>query len=160
MGLITRLYNFANGAVADAEQVDAELDQILTLVNGNIENVNIKATAAISGTKLKVDTAADALVAPFVTAPPKLKTGFQETGYYTILFSATAGAQFGASTVNFKTVMTNIPSSITVTPAVGFPINMGAVSADLITIYGCRIYRSSSAAGTAADQGTYTTVGN
>jgi hypothetical protein len=55
MGLISRLYNFANGATADAEQVDAELDQVLTLVNGNIENANVKSSAAIAGSKIAND---------------------------------------------------------------------------------------------------------
>lgn len=53
MGLISRLYDFINVTqTADAEQVDAEFNQILGVLNGNIDNSNINTAANIYGSKL------------------------------------------------------------------------------------------------------------
>lgn len=52
MGLVTRAYDFVNGTVADGDQVDTELNTLFTLVNGNIDNQNIKPAAGIDGSKL------------------------------------------------------------------------------------------------------------
>lgn len=41
MGQITRLYNFTPGQVMYAAQFNAEFNQILNVVNGNIETINI-----------------------------------------------------------------------------------------------------------------------
>ena len=53
MGLISRIYDFVNGTMtADGDHVDAELNLIHGVINGNIENVNVKAGAAILFNKL------------------------------------------------------------------------------------------------------------
>lgn len=52
MGILTRLFNFVNGTTADAEQMDAELNQILSELNGNVDNANIKDNAGIEFSKL------------------------------------------------------------------------------------------------------------
>lgn len=52
MGLITRLYNFIAGETIEPSQVNAEFNQILNLLNGNIENNNINAGAAIAESKI------------------------------------------------------------------------------------------------------------
>lgn len=52
MGLISRIVTFVNGTTASATEVNAELDNILTTVNGNIDNANVSASAAIAATKV------------------------------------------------------------------------------------------------------------
>lgn len=41
MGLLDRLNNFQIGEVADPDQVDAEFDQIINKINGNLEDANM-----------------------------------------------------------------------------------------------------------------------
>jgi hypothetical protein len=45
MGVISRLYNFVAGTPAVADQVDAEFDQILGVLNGNVDAANLAAGA-------------------------------------------------------------------------------------------------------------------
>lgn len=52
MGTITKQYDFTNGTMADADEVNANFDALYTLVTGNIENVNIGGSAAIDSSKL------------------------------------------------------------------------------------------------------------
>lgn len=52
MGLISRIVTFVNGTTASATEVNAEFDNILTTVNGNIDNANVSASAAIEATKV------------------------------------------------------------------------------------------------------------
>jgi hypothetical protein len=67
MGLISRLYNFVSGTVIDSEQVDAEFNQILAVLNGGIDSANVTdgslALADLSTTTknsfLKLSTVAD-----------------------------------------------------------------------------------------------------
>lgn len=58
MGLINRTYVFATGDNIVASQHNTELNTIHGVINGNIENVNIKDGAGIANTKLaQIDTA-------------------------------------------------------------------------------------------------------
>ena len=52
MGLITKQYTYQSGAIILASEQNANEDALYTLVNGQIDNANISATAAISATKL------------------------------------------------------------------------------------------------------------
>lgn len=52
MGFVSRIYNFVNGTSADADQVDAEFDNIIATLNGNIDNANISGSASIAATKV------------------------------------------------------------------------------------------------------------
>lgn len=52
MGTITRTYTFTDGTTADADEVNAELDNIIDEINGNLDNDNIASDAAIAGSKL------------------------------------------------------------------------------------------------------------
>lgn len=52
MGLITKPNTFATGATVLAAEHNANFDTVYNLVNGNIDNANIKASAAIIDTKL------------------------------------------------------------------------------------------------------------
>lgn len=56
MGVISRLYNFVAGTPIVADQVDAEFDQILGVLNGNVDAANIA-----NGTVGKAELATDAL---------------------------------------------------------------------------------------------------
>lgn len=95
------------------------------------------------------------------TAPVTLTSGFQETGYCGASFEVGGSvASAVGPTVNFKTVMTNAPTSITL----GTPIeNSGASSpgAADITIYGFWLTWTATAINSLSRYtNTYTTVGN
>jgi hypothetical protein len=57
VGVISRLYNFVVGTTIDSEQVDAEFNQILAVLNGSIDPANL--SAASKNTFLKLASAAD-----------------------------------------------------------------------------------------------------
>lgn len=52
MGLISRTYDFVAGTLAKADEVDTELNTLYNWANGNVDDANIKAGAAIAGSKL------------------------------------------------------------------------------------------------------------
>lgn len=54
MGLITRQYTYAAGNTIDPDENEANENALYNLVNGNIENANIKAGAAIASTKIAI----------------------------------------------------------------------------------------------------------
>jgi hypothetical protein len=56
MGLLTRLYDFVDDGtmIAYGDQVDAELNQILAELNGNLDHSNLKANAGILGSQVAV----------------------------------------------------------------------------------------------------------
>ncbi|MEW6016502.1 MAG: hypothetical protein AB1760_00345 [Pseudomonadota bacterium] len=55
MASITYSYTFSNGTVADAMQINANFNNITAQVNGNLDNSNIAAAAAIAQTKIAGD---------------------------------------------------------------------------------------------------------
>jgi hypothetical protein len=57
VAVISRLYNFVVGTTIDSEQVDAEFNQILGVLNGSIDPANL--SAASKNTFLKLASAAD-----------------------------------------------------------------------------------------------------
>ena len=93
-----------------------------------------------------------------VTSPDQLASGHQETGVVGFQFVASASGQQGGYMVNFKTVMTHAPSSITLT--VGFSLNFTGLTADAIGIYGFRFTLQAVTAGFCQWIGSYVTVGN
>jgi len=54
MGLITRQYDYTGGNVMNPDQNDANENALYTLVNGNIDNDNIKSAAAIASSKIAI----------------------------------------------------------------------------------------------------------
>ena len=52
MGLVTRSYDFVNGTIANGDEVDTDLNKLYTELNGNIDDANIKPSAAIAGSKI------------------------------------------------------------------------------------------------------------
>lgn len=88
-----------------------------------------------------------------------LKSGIQETGYMGLKFnSPEPGNIFQGQGVNFKSVMTNAPSSITLTPISA--VNTQNLSVVHSNTYGFFWQVASAAAGPTTWYGTYTTVGN
>ena len=64
MGTIAREASapIADGETASGAELELEFDKIFTVINGNIENANIKAAAGIVGTKLANNTIAAAQI--------------------------------------------------------------------------------------------------
>lgn len=98
--------------------------------------------------------AAGVLHAP---APVTLASGNQETGAAIVGGTDAAGA-FRLNGVNFKTVLTSVPSSITLT--VTSSTNIASVGAQDISKYGFAVQYQATAAAFSLWNGTYTTVGN
>lgn len=59
MGLIVKLYTFSAGSVVTASEHNSNFDVAYAVINGNLENVNIKASAGIVDTKLAQITTAN-----------------------------------------------------------------------------------------------------
>jgi hypothetical protein len=101
MGTITRTNTFVNGTTASATEVNTELDTVYNEFNGNIENANIKADAAIAGSKLNL------------AVPGAIGGTTPSTGAFTTL--STSGLATLASAKITKREVT-ITSSATPTP--------------------------------------------
>jgi|GEM_PF-2980581 hypothetical protein len=56
MGLVTKTNTYTAGSTILASEVNTNEDTLYTLVNGNIENANVKAGAAIAESKIAFDT--------------------------------------------------------------------------------------------------------
>lgn len=85
-------------------------------------------------------------------------SGAAETGVCGFSVFANAGSQVFTQQVMFRTIMTNVPSSVNVpSPTLS---NATSFTVSNITVYGFRISFTSSAAGVASAFGVYTTVGN
>lgn len=92
-------------------------------------------------------------------APVKLAAGSQETGYCSGLQNNVNNTGTTGGPANFKTTMTNIPSSITVN--VASSSNAPAPTAGNITLYGFSLFWTPTAAGNQSFvEATYVTVGN
>ena len=52
MGLVTKTYTFTSGAIVQSSEHNTNLDTLFTLVNGNIDNDNIKTAAGIAESKI------------------------------------------------------------------------------------------------------------
>lgn len=92
------------------------------------------------------------------TSPVVLIPSIQETGTTGCYFQAAAGSNFSGGPTNFKTVMTNTPSSISISNSA--IQNVSSTGIEKITFYGFTFFAVSTAAGITKWEGTYTTVGN
>lgn len=118
---------------------------------GNLFAVGITPTA---GAKSWIDSTG----ALSASAPVTLTSGNQETGHCAVGGVPTSTNPFGGG-VNFKTVMTNAPTSLTL--AVADSANIASTTADHIDKYGFTFQVNPTAANTYTKwSGTYTTVGN
>jgi hypothetical protein len=92
------------------------------------------------------------------TAPLTLAPGYQETGAAGVTANANGANQPWGGGVNFKTVCTNTPTSITLTSSA--INNVASTQVDAINRYGFYWLAKAAAAGLMQWYGTYTTVGN
>lgn len=93
-----------------------------------------------------------------VSAPPVLSAGNQETGVAGFSCPGTGGHDV-AIVKNFKTVLTNAPSSIN-TSNLATPTNAVGLNVNLLTRYGFNMFWQASATGDTGWDIQYTTVGN
>lgn len=94
-----------------------------------------------------------------ITGIHKLKSGIQENGYFGFqTYSNNAGGVFYGNGVNFKHVLTNSPSSITLT--VDENINAQNISVTHLNNLGFSFMADSVAVGAIKVRGTYLTIGN
>lgn len=93
-------------------------------------------------------------------APPTLVAGIQETSGCGCQFTATAASQLFSVFVPFRCVMTNVPTSITLTPTSNVNQAASFPTAGFILKTGFLLTLRAAAVGTCNWWGTYTTVGN
>lgn len=67
MALITRTYDFVDGTVAEADEVDTDFNTIYDEFNGSIDGDNISSTASLTLASLATDTIAEKTSATGVT---------------------------------------------------------------------------------------------
>jgi hypothetical protein len=79
-GTVSRLYDFEPGTKAQADQVDAELDNIISTINGNIDTSNLS-TGAIDTPNIANSAITTAKLADGAVTNAKLVTG--STAYLT-----------------------------------------------------------------------------
>lgn len=113
-------------------------------VNGNFAALNSASAVSLASATLQ--------------QPPILATGNQETGYVGVQFKAVATSDTFGVGVNFKTNMTNTPTSITLSPITS--TNASGPTAAHINQYGFFFGISAAAPGAGFYVATYTTVGN
>ncbi len=112
--------------------------------------------ASLASADLLLDLNASATL---TTGIHKLKPGIEETGFFGLKeYSPDPGTIFYGSGVNFKTVMSNAPSSITLTPIAS--TNYQNLNVTFSNTYGFFFEFSSIIVGPTSVYGTYTTVGN
>lgn len=112
--------------------------------------------ASLSSTNLLLNVDASSNL---TTGIHLLKSGIQETGYLGLrTYSPAPGSIFFGQGVNFKTQMTNSPSSITL--SIGTNVNATSISVVSVNQYGFAWECASVATGDTQVFGTYTTVGN
>lgn len=105
MGIVAKSYTFSAGGIVQASEHNSNFDTLYTLVNGNIDNDNIKANAGIVGTKLAT-----------ITTPGKvnitaLVATNQATGDIIYASSATVWARLGIGSTNKTlTVVGGLPA--------------------------------------------------
>lgn len=106
-------------------------------------------------------TAVSALTANSATlqAPPTLAHSHQETGYAAGAGVAAHNGDAWAFPINFKTVMTNVPSSITLSASSSSNCTASAPGGN-ITKYGFALVLTATTATSFSWVGSYTTVGN
>ena len=102
--------------------------------------------------------AADTLARSDATILNRQAPNAPETGYCGGNFIATAGAQAGSAGTNYKTVMTNAPTSISLSTVSS--VNSTSPGTSNIDVYGFNVTWQSSAGGASTYLAHYTTNGN
>ena len=93
-------------------------------------------------------------------APPTLVAGVQEMNGCGLEFVAAAAGGGQGIWVPFRCRMTNIPTSITLTPTSSSNVKAGSPTASSMTHDGFFFFLAANSAGSCHWHGTYTTVGN
>lgn len=75
MGLVTKSYTFSAGATIIAAEHNSDFDTLYTLVNGNIDNNNVKLNAGIVDSKLAQITTASTVSGAAITELASLPSG-------------------------------------------------------------------------------------
>jgi hypothetical protein len=99
MALVTKTYTFVAGTTIVASEHNTNLDTLFNLVNGNIDNANIKASAGIVDTKLAQITTASKVHGTSITGLASVPSGAG------VLPAVNVGLQTGSArnTVNYQT---------------------------------------------------------
>ena len=124
--------------------------------NGSADIVPFSVGGQVASALGWIDTAG-VLHAP---APVTLAAGNQETGACGFDWVASGANDLRGYVVNFKTRMTNSPSSVTLTVASSSNVKVGTPTASSITRDGFLFFLEAAAAGSCNWIGAYTTVGN
>lgn len=56
MGLVSKTYSYSDGAVIQAAEHNTNLDTLFNVINGNLDNANIKSNAGIEESKITFAT--------------------------------------------------------------------------------------------------------
>jgi len=75
MGLVSKTYTFSAGATIVAAEHNTNFDTIYNLVNGNLENANVKSNAALVDTKLAQITTASKVSGAAITSLANVPSG-------------------------------------------------------------------------------------
>lgn len=147
-----------NVALASINQnAEVDVDVLLRATNG-LTVVN--AATSLDGGLITTDGAGNLTVGGTVkaNAPLKLAAGHQETGFWSIEGTATGALTYGSG-INFKTTLTNTPSSLTLSSLSSSNVASGP-TVPVLTTTGAHVKLTTTAAGDFFWTGTYTTVGN
>jgi hypothetical protein len=132
---------------------------VTSIVAGNITDERSNAT--VCGYSGLVNKAGDTMNGVLTCHGVRLATGVQETGKAVVAFQATAAGQYTRVAIPFRSEMSNIPSSITLSAGEKNVVLGGFPLALEITKQGFELSLQSSAAGYCYYiKGVYTTVGN
>ena len=136
MGLISRLYNWVSGTISSSE-VNAEFDQVLTLVNGNLDSNNLAADAvgtsdiadgAVTTAKLAADAVTTAKILDVNVTNAKLAADAVTTAK--ILDANVTNAKLAADAVD-KTIINADVAGLGLSQAAGGELD---VNVDASTI--------------------------
>jgi len=116
MATITKTYEFVDATTAEAAEVNTNFDTIYNEFNGSIDNANVKAAAAIAGSKLNLTSGTGAITATgavaitgatAITGALSVSTTLTQTGAASLASTlAVSGKSTFAATVQTVTAYT------------------------------------------------------
>ena len=117
MATITKTYEFVDATTAEAAEVNTNFDTIYNEFNGSIDNANVKAAAAIAGSKLNLTSGTGAITATgavaitgatAITGALSVSTTLTQTGAASLASTlAVTGKSTFAATVQTITTATD-----------------------------------------------------
>ncbi len=147
MATITKTYEFVDATTAEAAEVNTNFDTIYNEFNGSIDNGNIKAAAAIAGSKVDLTSGTGAITmtgALGVTGAATISTTLGVTGVAT--FTATPKTDHiaenttshGVSIDNKLTVKSTVQTIVTATDGSTVTFDMSLGNIQQVTLAGNR----------------------